>query len=514
MVIARRKTTRSVFLAMFSISQLIAQIPPSYANAGPQGSLYYTTSYTQQVVVGGLTPSGTGPFTYEAWFKTPVNLISTSPVQTIMGDRGGGAAGANSFDMTIQGNGTSGQLCVMSGVGTGAMCSTQNAIIANAWNHVAFVRNSSGGSAYLYLNGTQVSVETNAAYAWNLTSTAAYIGTKGDVCCGTDVAPFTGNISNVRIANFGMYSSSFTPSGPLTSDANTQLLLNTTNDANYLVNSGTNASVTISKNTITSATYLYPSTSSDGPFSSPTLTSLSVNSGNIAGGTTSLVSGTNLSSTTGVNVGGIAATSVVVNSATSISFVTPGHAAGTADVVVSTMLGNFTLSSAFTFTLSPNTITFPALAALTIGGTAPTLSATASSGLTVAYASSTTSVCTVAGSTITVLSTGTCTITASQAGNGTYAAAISVNQSFVVSAVSSKSADDASAKASQDKQDAIALAGIVSALGSIESSMGDLAALTLTRTACYKGKKTMKVLATKSCPKGYVLKKIKVVSGS
>ena len=179
-----------------------------------------------------------------------------------------------------------------------------------------------------------------------------------------------------------------------------------------------------------------------------------------------------------------------------------------------TYLSSNSASSNIVVSNGVNTITFPALAAMTIGGTAPTLSATASSGLTVAYASSTTSVCTVAGSTITVLSTGTCTITASQAGNGTYAAAISVNQSFVVSAVSSKSADDASAKAAQDKQDAIALAGIVTALGSIESSMGDLAALTLTRTACYKGKKTVKVLATKTCPKGYVLKKIKVVSGS
>ena len=193
---------------------------------------------------------------------------------------------------------------------------------------------------------------------------------------------------------------------------------------------------------------------------------------------------------------------------------TPTAAASSVTYIITATNGGGSTTATFSISVSAGTqtITFPALAAMTIGGTAPSLSATASSGLTVSYASTTSSVCTVSGSTITVLATGTCSITASQAGNGTYAAATSVSQSFVISAVKSK--DDASAKASQDKQDAIALAGIVTALGSIESSMGDLAALTLTRTACYKGKKSVKVIATKSCPKGYTSKKLKVVSGS
>jgi hypothetical protein len=65
-------------------------------------------------------------------------------------------------------------------------------------------------------------------------------------------------------------------------------------------------------------------------------------------------------------------------------------------------------------------------------GTTPTLSATASSGLSVAFTSATTSVCTVSGSTLTFLTTGNCTVNADQAGNGTYNAATQVTQSFTV----------------------------------------------------------------------------------
>ncbi len=80
---------------------------------------------------------------------------------------------------------------------------------------------------------------------------------------------------------------------------------------------------------------------------------------------------------------------------------------------------------------APQTITFPPIGAQAVGGTL-TLSATASSGLPVSYASSTTSVCTVSGSTASLVGSGTCTITASQAGNAGYAAAPSVMQSFSV----------------------------------------------------------------------------------
>ncbi|MGI2195768.1 beta strand repeat-containing protein, partial [Shewanella baltica] len=69
-------------------------------------------------------------------------------------------------------------------------------------------------------------------------------------------------------------------------------------------------------------------------------------------------------------------------------------------------------------------------------GTAPMLIASASSGLTVTFKSSTTGVCTItAGGALTFGSTGTCTIDANQAGDGSYLAATQVSRSFTVNAV-------------------------------------------------------------------------------
>ena len=81
---------------------------------------------------------------------------------------------------------------------------------------------------------------------------------------------------------------------------------------------------------------------------------------------------------------------------------------------------------------SPQTITFGALSNRAFGTSPFTVSATASSGLTVSFNSQTTPVCTVSGTTVTLVAVGTCTIQATQAGNTNYAAATPVNRSFQV----------------------------------------------------------------------------------
>ncbi|WP_313319603.1 fibronectin type III domain-containing protein [Stenotrophomonas sp.] len=69
-------------------------------------------------------------------------------------------------------------------------------------------------------------------------------------------------------------------------------------------------------------------------------------------------------------------------------------------------------------------------------GTTPTLSATSDSGLTPAFTSSTTAVCTITtGGALTFVTAGTCTINADQAGNASYLAASQVTRSFTVNAV-------------------------------------------------------------------------------
>jgi len=78
-----------------------------------------------------------------------------------------------------------------------------------------------------------------------------------------------------------------------------------------------------------------------------------------------------------------------------------------------------------------NAILLPASEAVSAGGTValPTVS---EAGLTVAYASTTPSVCTVSGSTLTLVAGGTCSVTASQAGNGSFSAATDVTQTWTV----------------------------------------------------------------------------------
>ena len=80
--------------------------------------------------------------------------------------------------------------------------------------------------------------------------------------------------------------------------------------------------------------------------------------------------------------------------------------------------------------------------------TAPTLTATSDSGLTVTFSSATTGVCTItSGGALTFVTVGICTIDADQSGNGSYLAASTVSQSFSVNAVVPGSPTAASATA-------------------------------------------------------------------
>jgi len=147
------------------------------------------------------------------------------------------------------------------------------------------------------------------------------------------------------------------------------------------------------------------------------------------------------SATSGLTVSFASKTkSVCTVSFTTVTFV----AAGTC-TIQATQPGNaffaaatpVTQSFTVTGTSGPTsqTITFANPGAQTVG-TPLTLIATASSGLTVSFASQTASVCTVSGTVATFVAAGTCTIQATQPGNGTYAAATPVTQSFTVNSAS------------------------------------------------------------------------------
>jgi hypothetical protein len=81
---------------------------------------------------------------------------------------------------------------------------------------------------------------------------------------------------------------------------------------------------------------------------------------------------------------------------------------------------------------TPQTINFPVLANQQLSTGHINVSATASSGLAVTFASQTSGACTVSGNVVTLVAVGTCTLVASQVGDTIYAAATPVSHSFSV----------------------------------------------------------------------------------
>ncbi|MGA8270741.1 MAG: hypothetical protein WB919_04220 [Candidatus Sulfotelmatobacter sp.] len=110
---------------------------------------------------------------------------------------------------------------------------------------------------------------------------------------------------------------------------------------------------------------------------------------------------------------------------------------GTGTVVIAASQaasGNYTAAStttSFTVNSEAQAISFANPGTQTVAAPV-TLSATSTSGLVVAFTSTTPSVCTVSGMSAILVATGTCTIDANQAGNSDYAAAAMVPQSFTV----------------------------------------------------------------------------------
>jgi 2',3'-cyclic-nucleotide 2'-phosphodiesterase (5'-nucleotidase family) len=110
---------------------------------------------------------------------------------------------------------------------------------------------------------------------------------------------------------------------------------------------------------------------------------------------------------------------------------TPGSYA----VIVTVTQPGFTGTASGTLAIFQGSqyIDFAPLAPVAIGAPSFDLSAFASSGLSVTFASSDPSVATVSGATVTVVGAGTTTITASQSGNANYLAAAPVSRALIVS---------------------------------------------------------------------------------
>ncbi|BCS31826.2 hypothetical protein TBR22_A10280 [Luteitalea sp. TBR-22] len=103
----------------------------------------------------------------------------------------------------------------------------------------------------------------------------------------------------------------------------------------------------------------------------PTVSGLTPSSGPTAGGTTVTITGSNFTADTQVRFSGVIAQSVTVSSATTLTAVTPGGAAGAADVRVTTPGGDITLPGGFTYRPPPPTLSGIAPASGPVAGGTP-----------------------------------------------------------------------------------------------------------------------------------------------
>jgi hypothetical protein len=88
----------------------------------------------------------------------------------------------------------------------------------------------------------------------------------------------------------------------------------------------------------------------------PVVAAVSPNIGDQAGGLVILITGSNFTGATGVTIGGAAATNLTVASDAAIACVTPAHAVGPADVVVTNGSNSGTLAGGYTFLSTPDAL--------------------------------------------------------------------------------------------------------------------------------------------------------------
>lgn len=126
----------------------------------------------------------------------------------------------------------------------GIRATSTNTYTANSWYHVAV--SSTGSTTRLFVNG---SLQGTYAGTGSASGADFWIGNY-DVGAGVE---FNGYISNFRfVKGTALYTSAFTtPTSPLTAVSGTQLLLNTTDDTNFLKDSSTNNFTVVNNGTVT-----------------------------------------------------------------------------------------------------------------------------------------------------------------------------------------------------------------------------------------------------------------------
>ena len=328
------------------------------AGAGSNVPVVVTTSFGTSI--------GANIYSYVA----PVAPIPPAPTVTSVLPGSGTTLGLTS--VTITGTNFTGATAVTFGgkPATGVTVVSSTSITAltppGALGSVAVAVTTPGGT------GTAAAAYQYITAAPTVTAVNASSGSSG----GGSVVTITGtNFTGATAVTFG--------GNPAT---NVTVINSTT--INALTPSGTAGSVAVAVTTPAGTgtganlfTYLAQSP--------PTVTAIGPNGGSIAnggttaGGTQVTITGTNFTGATSVTIGGTAANFVTVLSSTSITAVTPAHAPGAVNVVVTTPAGAGTGTNLFTYIAPAPTVTgISAASGSTAGGTHVTIAGTNFTGAT------------------------------------------------------------------------------------------------------------------------------------
>jgi hypothetical protein len=557
-----RLTPRLVLRALFAFVFLfstVSSIPAAHAVRGPAGSVEFLDQHPAEspntgtgviTSLNAVTPSGLNDFTHEMWIKPTVTnigeatLFTTATNRTRQNSTTLGSCNSLSLWMGARkvgytfGHWKSNNVAALTGTLSGGVYMSSD-VLTTGWHHIALTQTSN--VIRLWVDGVSVASSGNIPSDSTGAGSCATLTTKADYSTTpinfSNTAlyfgeGFVGRISNYRYTlSSARYTTTFTPpTTALTSDNSNEWLVPfdyTINDTYELINNG----VTTTPFTVAGAG---TGPSGNGrtvagsvvsqeftPFAkfTPTFTWSDV-SKNLGDSSFTLTAPS--PSTPGTFTYSSATTSVISLTGTTATVGNAGTSVITATFTPTNTVDYNSTTTTMTISVIGNsqTITFPDLLPITLGGTAPTATATASSNLTVAFTSATTAVCTVTGTTITVLTTGTCTINANQAGNGTYAAAAQVQKSFVISPVpvvddgaALAAAAAAAAKRAAEQKELTELLALIPEIAKLSLELGETTK-SLYQQKCVKGKHVKYVKNGAKCPKGYVIYKKKKVMGS
>ena len=286
--------------------------------------------------------SGTGAadqFTY---------TVSTTPTVSAVSPSSGPVSGGTS--VTVTGTNFSGVTAVKFGTapGTGVTVTSTTSITVTA------PAGSAGTVDVTVVASGGTSATTSAdSYTYVAAPTVSAVSpSSGSTAGGTPVTITGTNFTTAQAVEFGtVAATSFTVNSATSITATPKAESAGPVDVTVLTPGGTSATSPADQ-----YTYIAP------PL--PTVTSVSPSSGPTSGGTSVVITGTNLTGATGVMFGNAAATTVTVTSATSITVTVPAGAAGTVDVTVTTPSGTSATGSADHYTYVVSTVTITAVGTL------------------------------------------------------------------------------------------------------------------------------------------------------